>query len=105
MKKQFILFLVLLFVIFSCKKADQSIEKEISATIMNTGSVAADGCGFLIKIDASGTSYHADNLPEAYQKDNLPVVINYHALTTKFQCGMIASNLLPVISIDAIQNK
>lgn len=105
MKKLLIVYVLLIFISISCKKADQSTQKNINATITNSGSVAADGCGFLIKIDASGTEYHADNLPEAYQKDNLPVVINYHNLTTKFQCGMIATNLLPVISIDAVQNK
>jgi len=104
MKKQFIVFLLLLFVIFSCKKADQSTEREISATITYTGSTAADGCGWLVKIDATGNSYHADNLAETYQKDNLPVIISYHLLDTKYSCGLIANNL-SVIKIDAIRKK
>lgn len=105
MKKLLIALVLLILTSTSCKKSEQGSQKNISATIMNTGSVATDGCGFLIKIDATGTSYHADNLPEAYQKDNLSVILDYHNLTTKYQCGMIASNLLPVISVDAIRNK
>lgn len=105
MKKQFSVLILLICMSVSCKKTDEVTAKDIPATIIYSGDIAADGCGFLVKIDTSGTNYHADNLPKAYQKDNLQVIINYHDLTTKFHCGMIATNLLPVISIDAIRNK
>lgn len=104
MKKLLIAFVLLVVASTSCKKSDQSTQKDISATIINSGNIAADGCGFLIKIDASGTSYHADNLPVDYQKDKLPVTISYHLLDTKFSCGLLANNI-SVIKIDAIQQK
>lgn len=102
MKKQFSVLILLICMSVSCKKADQSTEKNISATIIYTGNISADGCGWLIQINASGTSYHADNLPETYQKDKLPVTISYHLLDTKYSCGLLSNNL-SVIKIDVIQ--
>ncbi len=102
MKKQFSVLILLICMSVSCKKTDQVTAKDIPATIIYSGDIAADGCGFLIKIDASGTSYHADNLPETYQKDKLPVTISYHLLDTKYSCGLLSNNL-SVIQIDVIQ--
>jgi hypothetical protein len=103
MKNLLFAFVLLIICSTSCKKADQSTQTNINATIMDTGFVLSDGCGWLIKIDASGTSYHADNLPINYQKDKLPVIISYHLLNTKFSCGLLSNNI-SVIKIDAIKN-
>lgn len=104
MKKLLIVYVLFILISISCKKSDQSTQKSISATIVDSGNIAFDGCGWLIKIDASGTNYHADNLPVSYQKDNLPVTISYHLLDTKFSCGLLSNNI-SVIKIDAIQQK
>ena len=76
----------------------------MSATVVDLGNNAADGCGFLIKIDASGISYHADNLPVDFQKDKLQVTVSYHLLSTKYSCGLLSNNI-SVIKIDAINKK
>jgi hypothetical protein len=73
-----------------------------NAMIVNTGLIAADGCGWLIKIDSN--FYHADNLPEQFQKDSLNVNIDYNLSTSKFQCSTNPNNLIPVIHLNSINN-
>ncbi len=79
-----ILFLLLFAIPVSCKKDANLLTA--NATIIDTGSVAVDGCGWLIKLNDS-TTYEATNLSADYQKNNLQVNISYYLLTTKFQCG------------------
>lgn len=100
--KQSFIFILMIFAFSACKK-DTQIKNE-NATITFTGDVASDGCGYLIKINSTGTSYHADNLSETYQKDSLPVTISYHLLDKKFSCGLISNNI-SVIELDAIRIK
>ncbi len=102
MKKELIILLILFYSLAGCKK--ENLIKNINATIIDAGNTAADGCGWLIKIDASATSYHADNLPVDFQKDKLPVIVSYHLLNTKFSCGLLSNNI-SVINIDAIKKK
>ena len=104
MKKLLIAFILLIFTSTGCKKSDRVTAEDVPATFTYTGYIAADGCGWLIKIDASGTSYHADNFPVDYQKDKLPITISYHLLTTKCSCGLLSNNI-SVIKIDAINKK
>jgi hypothetical protein len=78
--------------------------KGIKATVINTGDVAADGCGYLVQID-SATFYHPDNLPTAFQKDKLNVTVNYDLSDAKFQCGMNPDTHIPVIHIKDINNR
>jgi hypothetical protein len=99
--------LTLLFtIVFGCKKENTSSNTKAktpvagNAMIVNTGLVAADGCGFLIKIDSK--YYHADNLPEQFQKDGLNVNIDYSSSTSKFQCSTNPNNLIPVIYLNSI---
>ncbi|MGI4729641.1 MAG: hypothetical protein ACRYGB_13790 [Janthinobacterium lividum] len=86
--------LLSIFVLFSCRKSDASTEKNISARIDSTAL-----CGFLVKINSSGTSYNAVNLPDLYQKDSLKITLSYHLLNTKYQCIL---NTYPQIYVDAI---
>jgi hypothetical protein len=79
-----ILFLLFFAIPVSCKKDANLLTA--NATIVDTGSIAADGCGWLIKLNDS-TTYQAINLSTDYQKNNLQVSISYYLLTTKFQCG------------------
>ncbi|MGI4803891.1 MAG: hypothetical protein ACRYFL_03905 [Janthinobacterium lividum] len=52
-----------------------------------------------MKINSSGTSYNAVNLPDLYQKDSLKITLSYHLLNTKYQCIL---NTYPQIYVDAI---
>ena len=74
----------------------------IKATIINTGPIAADGCDYLVQT-ASATFYHADNLPVAFQKDKLNVVLSYNLSDAAFQCGMNPNTHIPVIHITDIK--
>ncbi|WP_426667799.1 hypothetical protein ACPPVU_17390 [Mucilaginibacter sp. McL0603] len=96
---------------YSCNKENNSTTNSTTKTqtpgvgnamIVNTGPVAADGCGFLIKVDSN--YYHADNLPEQFQKDSLNVNINYDPSTSKFQCSTNPNNLIPIIHLNSINN-
>ncbi len=82
------------FFILGCQKKDLSTERNLNARIDSTFI-----CGFLVKIDASGTKYNAVNLPNLYKKDSLKVTLSYHLLNTKYQCF---SGDYPQIYIDAI---
>jgi len=95
-----ILALVIFF--FSCGK-DRSCENRYSdeATVLNSGLVAADGCGWVIKID-SDQYYHPDVLSAEFMQNNLPVKISYELTSDKFFCG-IAGTGLPVIHLVKIE--
>lgn len=96
-----LLLLPAVFVFFSCKKTDRSTVKDIDARVDSTAT-----CGFLVKINSTGTSYNAVNLPELYQRDTLKIVMSYHLLDTRFYCvGTTAANGYPEIYIDAIHKQ
>lgn len=76
----------------------------IKATIIYTGDFAADGCDYLVQTDST-TFYHADNLPSAFQKNNLNVTINYNLSEAVFQCGMNPNTHIPVIHITDIKSR
>ncbi|MDB5030286.1 hypothetical protein [Mucilaginibacter sp.] len=92
--------MVLLFasITLSCKK-DQNL-LTANATIINTGDVAADGCGWQVKLDDDNTRYSPKTLDTAYQKNNLKVSISYYLLTTRFKCGFTAPNAPGIVQID-----
>ncbi|WP_345952791.1 hypothetical protein [Mucilaginibacter sp. PAMB04168] len=73
----------------ACNKHDcEEIEDdrlEATATIIDSGSPALDGCGWLIR--TNGTTYSPDNLPEAFKLNNIQVKIIYTISEAKFQCG------------------
>jgi hypothetical protein len=97
-------------IVFSCNKRSTTAVKPntnikgVNATVINTGDVAADGCGYLVQID-SATFYHPDNLPAAFQKDKLNVTVNYDLSDATFQCGMNPNTRIPVIHINDINNR
>ena len=65
----------------SCRKEDSAV-----ATIEDSGSIATDGCGWMVKI--GDITYHPDNLPEQYQVNNLSVSIKYRLYHSNWGCGM-----------------
>ncbi|MGY3211083.1 hypothetical protein [Mucilaginibacter sp. HD30] len=68
--------------ISACKK-DNPVFTD--ATVINAGAVAADGCGWVIKI--GDTNYSPTNLSQEFKQTELKVSIRYRTLTTKFECG------------------
>ena len=93
---------------FSCKK-EKSCEGCVgdaiykNATIIYSGPVEADGCGWLIKTDDSH-NFHPDALSSSFQEDLLPVKITYTLTTDNFICG-IAALQIPVIHLTSIQKR
>jgi len=92
-----------------CKKENNKVKPPtkftgIDASVLYSGSKAADGyeCGWFVKIGL--TLYHADNLPAEYEK-NLDVKINYELLNSKFQCVNTPRAIFQVIHIDSISSK
>lgn len=75
--------LVFMLSISACRKNDGLVFTD--ATVVNMGAVAADGCGWVIKVD--DTNYSPTNLDDKYKEDKLKVSIRYQKLNSKFQCG------------------
>ncbi len=95
-----LIFLTSVFLVFGCRKIDRSTAKDINARIDSTGT-----CGFLVKVNSTGTSFNAVNLPQLYYRDSLKVVMSYHLLDTKFQCATQTVATYPEIYIDAIHKQ
>jgi len=100
------LFMLSLAAIQSCKKGTTAKPVRINgedAIILNTGDIAADGCGWQIKI--ADSAYSPKNLGDQFKVDSLKVRIAYHKLKTRFYCSQIANNPgngIPEIQIDGI---
>src|SRR5580698_8586408 len=89
----FIAFLLLL-VGSSCKKLENSTPPKTlktNAIIVNSGEIAADGCGWLIRLNDQ-TEFSPVNLSADFQQDNLKVNITYTQLSTSTSCGMVPNN-------------
>ncbi|MBE9583037.1 hypothetical protein IM792_01110 [Mucilaginibacter sp. JRF] len=95
------LLVALSFAVASCKKDKNA--KEAEGIIMNTGTPAADGCGWLIQMN--NVMYSPDNLPASFMQDSMQVKVTYNTLTTRFSCGMIAGNGFPQIHLTNIRKK
>lgn len=101
-------FFILLPIVFilSCSK-EKSCEKctennnSFNATIVYSGPVETDGCGWLVRIDSTHL-YHPDLLDSAFQHDQLEVKITYDLTSGKYICG-IAALQLPIIHITSIK--
>jgi hypothetical protein len=93
--------LLLISVDLSCKK-DNTGHIATNAIIINSGPVAADGCGWLVKINGTNEEYSPINLSATYQTDSLKVSITYHVLTTKLSCGSFSGGITQ-IQLNAIK--
>ncbi|SDT39221.1 hypothetical protein SAMN05216490_3319 [Mucilaginibacter mallensis] len=95
--------------ILSCKKSDHSTNIiNADATIINTGSSAADGCGWLIQTDSPDSTFSVPDLPAKYMINNLKVHIAYHKLATRFYCGQLPAAKDPgftEIELDAVETR
>ena len=85
----------------ACTKSDSENAVVITeAIIYNSGAVAADGCGWTLKVTATDSTYSPVNLTEDYKVNNLKVKVRFHPMKTKFSCGWGAK--LTEITIDNI---
>jgi len=100
----FVISVVLLILVgSSCKKENGSksvVRVTTNALIFDSGPVAADGCGWLVKIDSN--VYHANNLPAEFQQNKLAVNVSFEKIESGFQCSMDPKNILPSIHITNI---
>jgi hypothetical protein len=71
------------------------------ATMVNTGSVGADGCGWMIKVDTN--YYSPKSLTNEFKKDSMQVKVAYKVLNTKYQCGIAANLKYTEIDVKSIQ--
>jgi len=107
----FICILVLsLIITFSFKKnsADKTTLLNEDATVINTGSTAADGCGWQIKTSGTDSTYSPLDLNAQYQVNNLKIHVSYHKLKTRFYCSQLTNTPGPgiaEISIDSIKSR
>jgi hypothetical protein len=102
-KRQTLLFICILvlpvMIASSCKKGDSKITiLSEDAIVVNTGDIAADGCGWQIKTTLTDSTYSPQNLSAQYQVNNLKVRIAYHKLKTRFYCSQITNNPGPGIT-------
>jgi hypothetical protein len=98
---------ILIAVASSCKKGNNSkstVHSTANAIIINSGPVAADGCGWLVKITGTNEEYSPINLSSTYERDTLKVNITYHVLTTKLSCGMAGGGMTQ-IQLDVIKTQ
>ncbi|HWZ35819.1 MAG TPA: hypothetical protein VNW51_06640 [Mucilaginibacter sp.] len=86
-----------------CKKGEH-VEQSANASIYNTGPIALDGCGWVIRIDST-KEYSPVNLDTAYMHSGLKVNISYRLLSTKYQCGSIAGFGMQQIQISSMSKK
>jgi hypothetical protein len=71
------------------KKSSSTQIITANATIINEGDPAADGCGWLVKINETDSTYNAPNLADQYKVNGLKVQVAYEKLSERFYCGMI----------------
>lgn len=92
-------FIILLTAIMCENKKQKQLTQ---AKIIFSGSVAADGCGWLLEV--KGEEYSPIQLEEAYKKDGLKVEVDLSYLDTGFQCGMNPDYKIPQVKIVSMKN-
>src|SRR5690606_40011773 len=60
--------------VVACKK-DKDMKK---ATVVNTGNIALDGCGYILRFE-DGNFLKPQYLPSAYQHDGYRVKVKFHS--------------------------
>ncbi|EAY27645.1 hypothetical protein [Microscilla marina] len=95
----FIFFLLLLVVSYACTKQASSLataenSQAIVGKVLYTGSVAADGCGYIIS--AKGKRLKPVNLDQAFRQNGLDILFTYQVSNQEFSCGMQATKLTTV---------
>lgn len=94
--------LVLNFIGIGCEKDQESDIEDVAGILLFYGSPAADGCGWIVKID--GTGYSPINLEPISKKDSTEVILSYDTLGYTMHCGWRDSGY-EKIQINEIESK
>lgn len=73
MRKYIFCAVIIALVAVSCNK-DKNL---IKATVVDTGDIALDGCGYLLKIEGEASLLRPSNLPTAYMHDGYKVKVEF----------------------------
>jgi hypothetical protein len=100
------LVIALIVLVASCKKSDCKEEPEAkvpgpsNATVMWYGTPAADGLGWVLKIDSQKIE-KPSNLAKEFQVEGLKVTVTYEPSTEKFPCFCVQGfiNMVRITSI------
>lgn len=79
----------------SCKRINNELCQH-PVVISNEGSVAADGCDWVLTID--GQRYHAQHLADNFKQDGLHAYCDYQLTGDTFYCGLMPLKL-PVVQV------
>lgn len=79
----------------------QITSQNIVGTIVYTGPIAADGCGYLIRT-ADNQEFKPMNLSNEFQQDGLAVLVNYTISSEPFACGLLPAEFtqINIVSIE-----
>lgn len=113
MKRYLLLFPVVLLAL-GCKKNTSTAVAEdftVDGKIVYTGSIAADGCEWMVEVDSvKHELWHPDNLDAVYQVNQQKVHLTYHKVHTNWSCGQLVvqpadATKINTIYIDAISKR
>ena len=88
---------LLAMVLYACAEEEGPLI-EAEAMVVDTGSPAVDGCGWLIKIGEE--YYKPENLAEKYQVDDLEVSISYFLSGGVYSCGIGSKGITKIVLKD-----
>lgn len=97
-----VLFFVILMLAACSKNNLTGIPAPVRATVLNAGVNIPDGCGWQIRLADNFKTYHPQNLPDSFKKNNLEVLLSYVEARDSFYCG-IAATAYPVMQIISIK--
>jgi hypothetical protein len=83
---------------YSCKDKNY-----VNATIIDLGSPAADGCGFIVQMDTLHR-YSPLNLADKYKVNNLEVEVDFKKEGDGFSCGFNPTTI-ETIKINKIKKR
>ncbi|MEO6167442.1 MAG: hypothetical protein ABIO46_02315 [Chitinophagales bacterium] len=90
--------LIVLLFVSSCKKK----ETLVNAKIIDAGVQAADGCGWLMKVN--DITYSPLNLDSNFMMDGLEVSTSFEETGDTFLCGIGAQLKYPIVNISEMEN-
>ena len=91
--------------VLSCKKNSTNPSVTANALVLNYGDPAADGCGWIIKITGTDSTYSPVTLADAYKTDSLKVTISYTLADSKFNCGWLPGGGVTQIKLGTISKQ
>ena len=75
------------------------------ATIMDTGDITKDGCGYLLRLE-DGREEKPQYLPSAFQHNGMQVLVKYHSTGVLDTCEFSAPRkFFELVDIDDIKKK